>query len=91
VLVIDLGALEHFSSTTLKSLEKIHAKFAAVRGGLVLTSVEPGARDVLARTGLLALFGDQNVLPSDQHIGGSLDAGLRRGQALLAELKGAGS
>jgi SulP family sulfate permease len=91
VLVIDLGALEHFSSTTLKSLAKIHARFVTARSGLVLTSVEPGARDVLDRTGLLALLGEQNVLPTDPHIGVSLDAGLRRGQALLSELKGAGS
>ena len=54
VLVMDLGALEHFSSTTLKSLGKMHAKFAAFHSGLVLTGVEANARDVLARTGLLA-------------------------------------
>ena len=86
MLVIDLGALEHFSSTTLKVLDKIHAKFAAARSGLVLTGVEPNARDVLARTGLLARLGEQNVLPSDPHIGVSLDAGLQRGRELLAEL-----
>ncbi len=91
VLVIDLGALEHFSSTTLKSLGKMHAKFAAAHSGLVLTGVEPNARDVLARTGLLAQLGEQNVLPTDPHIGGSLDAGLRRGQALLSELQEAGT
>jgi SulP family sulfate permease len=88
VLVMDLGALEHFSSTTLKSLEKMHAKFAAGHSGLVLTGVEANARDVLVRTGLLALLGEQNVLPTDPHIGGSLDAGLLRGQALLSELQG---
>ena len=87
VLVIELGELEHFSSTTLKSLGKLHARFASVRSGLVLTGVESNARDVLARTGLLAQIGEQNVLPSDAHIGGSLDAGWRRGQALLAELR----
>ena len=54
VLVVDLGALEHFSSTTLKSLGKMHAKFAAGHSGLVLTGVEANARDVLVRTGLLA-------------------------------------
>ena len=90
VLVMDLGALEHFSSTTLKSLEKMHTKFVALHSGLVLTGVEASAREVLARTGLLAQLGEQNVLPTDPHIGGSLDAGLQRGQALLSELKGMG-
>ena len=69
----------------------MHAKFAASRSGLVLTGVEANARDVLVRTGLLAQLGEQNVLPTDPHIGGSLDAGLLRGQALLSELQGAGS
>ena len=89
MLVIDLGALEHFSSTTLKSLGKIHAKFAAAHSGLVLAGVEPSARDVLARTGLLAQLGEQNVLPSDPHLGASLDAGLQRGRELLTELQAA--
>ncbi len=87
VLVIDIGALEHFSSTTLKNLGKIHAKFAAGRSGLVLTGVEPNAREVMARTGLLKQLGEQNVLPSDPHIGASLDAGVRRGRDLLSELQ----
>jgi SulP family sulfate permease len=86
VLVIDLGALEHFSSTTLKSLGKVHAAFAAAGSGLVLAGVEPRGRDVLARTGLLAQLGERNVLPADPHIGGSLDSGLQRGLELLAEL-----
>ena len=90
VLVMDLGDLEHFSSTTLKSLGKMHAKFAAVRSGLVLTGVEPNARDVLARTGLLAQIGEQNVLPADRHLGVSLDAGLRRGREVLSELQARG-
>jgi SulP family sulfate permease len=89
VLVIDLGPLEHFSSTTLKVLGKIHGAFAAAGSGLVLAGVEPGARDVLGRTGLLEQIGEQNVLPSDPHIGASLDAGLRRGRDLLAEMHAA--
>jgi SulP family sulfate permease len=87
VLVVDLGALEHFSSTTLKTLGKLHAKYAAAGSGLVLTGVEPNAREVLARTGLLSQLGEQNVLPSDPHVGASLDAGMQRGQELMAELR----
>jgi sulfate permease, SulP family len=88
VLVIDLGDLEHFSSTTLKSLGKVQAKLAGARSGLVLTGVGPGGRDVLARTGLLEQLGEQNVLPADPHIGVSLDMGVRRGQEYMKELRG---
>jgi len=44
------------------------------------------ARDVLARTGLLAQLGQENVLPSDPHIGSSLGAGMHRGREVQAEL-----
>ena len=89
VLVIDLGALEGFSATTLKSLSKLHAAFAVARSGLVLSGVGPGARDVLSRSGLLDQFGQKNVLASDPHIGASLEAGMRRGRELLSELQAA--
>jgi len=49
--------------------------------------VSPRAHDVLERTGLLAQLGDQNVLPTDPHLGGSLDAGLQRGRDLLRDLQ----
>jgi sulfate permease, SulP family len=91
VLVIDLGALQHFSSTTLKALGKLHAILVEAGSGLVLTGVESGARDVLARTGLLAQLGEENVLPPDPHLGASLDAGLARGRRLLSELQAARS
>ena len=87
VLVVDLGELEHFSSTTLESLVKLHQKFSVAGSGLVLSGVELKAHEVLVRTGLLDKLGATNVLPSDPHLGASLDAGLRRGRDLLAELQ----
>jgi SulP family sulfate permease len=89
VLVIDLGALEHFSSTTLKAIDTLEAAFDLAGSGLVLTGVGQAARSVLSRTGLLARLGERNVLPSDPHIGASLEAGLQRGRDLLAELEAA--
>ncbi len=89
VLVLDLGALERFSSTTLKSLGKLHATFAAAGSDIVLAGVGEDARETLRRTALLTVFGEENVLPADVHLGGSLDAGLERGRTVLAGLRGA--
>ena len=88
VLVLDLGALEHFSSTTLKSLGKLHGRFAAAGSDIVLAGVGDEARETLRRTALLDVFGEPNVLPGDPHLGGSLDAGLQRGREVLSGLRG---
>jgi sulfate permease, SulP family len=87
VLVFHLGVLEDFSSTTLKQLGKYLAEVRTAGSGLVLTGVEDGARDVLARTGLLEGLGAGNVLPASEYLGGALSAGDRRGRELLAELR----
>lgn len=87
VVVLDLGTLERFSSTTLKALGKYHDRLAAGGSGLVLAGVGQDARLVLTRTGLLERIGDRNVLPRDLHVGGTLDTSLRRGQELLGELR----
>jgi hypothetical protein len=68
-------------------LERVRrADVAAVRRP-GLAGVGPSAREVLARTGLLAQFGEPNVLPSDPHVDATLDAGLGRGRALPSELE----
>jgi SulP family sulfate permease len=86
VLVLDVGELQHFSSTTLKNLGKYHAGLAGAGSGLVLVGIGERSRDILAHTGLLAQLGEKNVLPPDPHLGGILESGLRRGQELLVEL-----
>lgn len=88
VLVLDLGALQRFSSTTLEHIAKAHAKQASAGGHLVLAGVGDDARAVLARTGVLAIIGERNVLPGDRHLGASFDAGLARGRELLADVGG---
>ncbi len=89
VLVLDLGALQRFSSTTLKHIAKAHTRQASAGGHLVLTGVGDDARAVLARTGVLAIIGEHNVLPGDRHLGASYETGLARGRALLAAARGA--
>jgi hypothetical protein len=85
VLVLDVGSLQQVSSTALKQLAKYHALLQAAGSGLVLSGIGGPLRESLARTGLLARVGEQNVLPPDPHLGASLDAGARRGRELLAE------
>jgi SulP family sulfate permease len=87
VLVIDVGALQDFSSTTLKQLDRYRAKLDAAGSGLVLAGISQPSREVLARTGLLGRLGDRNVLPQEAHLGAILEAGLHRGQELLGELQ----
>ena len=87
VLVLDVGVLEHFSSTTLKQLDTYHAKLAAAGSGLVLVGIGEASRQVLTRTGLLGRLGESNSLPQDPHLGATLDSGIRRGRQLLLELQ----
>jgi hypothetical protein len=88
VVVLHLGDLQAFSSTTLKTLHKLADRYSRAGSGIVLTGVGEAARETLARTGLLEVFGAANIVGDDPHLGADLDAGLERGQALLAELQG---
>jgi SulP family sulfate permease len=89
VVVLDVGDLRHVASTALKQLDQYEAKLSRSGGALVLAGVDPAAHAVLAKTGLLERIGEENVLPPDPHLGGALQAGRFRGQALLAELRAA--
>lgn len=91
VVVLDLGRLEVGSSTMLKALGKYRTALASAGSGIVLTGVSTQFHAVLERTGLLAQFGQANVLPEDPHLGAALETGVTRGQALLDELRAAGS
>jgi SulP family sulfate permease len=89
VLVLDVGTLQHFSSTTLKQLDKYRAGLASAGSGLVLAGVGPDSRRVLERTGLLERLGEENVLAPDPHPGLAFEHCLRRGEELLGELRAA--
>jgi sulfate permease, SulP family len=89
VLVLDVGALQNFSSTTLKSISKYHDGLAAAGSHFVLTGVSDASRSTLERTGGLDRIGPDNVLSADAHLGASLEAGLRRGQVLFDSLRSA--
>jgi SulP family sulfate permease len=91
VLVLDIGALQSYSSTMLKALGKYHASLAAAGSGLVLSGVSDGLRNTLAETSLLEQIGLTNVLPAEPHFDVALEQGLRRGQELLAELQQCGA
>jgi SulP family sulfate permease len=89
VLVLDVGSLQEFSSTTLKHIEKYRAEVAEVGSGLVLTGIGDDSRSTLVRTELLERLGDRNVLADDPHVGASIEIGWRRGCELLEELRAA--
>lgn len=89
VLVFDVGALQHYSSTMLKELRNYHESLARVGSGLVLVGVGERSRVTLVRTGLLARFGPENVLADDPYLGRALELGVLRGTELLDELRSA--
>jgi SulP family sulfate permease len=89
VIVLNVGALQHYSSTMLKQLAKYHESLAAAGSGLVLVGIRPEQRSVLKRTGLLDKLGDDNVLASDPHLAVADEQGLQRGRELLKELSAA--
>jgi SulP family sulfate permease len=91
VVVLDIQALQHFSSTMLKQLSKYRENLAAAGSGLVLVGVGPAQRAVLGRTGLLDQLGDANVLGSDPHLALADERGLQRGRELLEQLRAAGA
>jgi SulP family sulfate permease len=87
VLVVNIGALQRYSSTMLKQLARYVTELTDAGSGLVLTGVGDEQRDTLTRTGLMDLIGAPNVLPPDPHPQVMTDRSLHRGRQLLAELR----
>jgi SulP family sulfate permease len=87
VLVLDVGDLQDYSSTMLKALSTYQARLASHGSGLVLIGVREHSRTILERTGLLEQIGPENVLATDPHLVLSLERGMQRARALLAELE----
>lgn len=86
VIVIDVGALRHYSSTMLKQLERYLGDLTAAGSAIVLTGVTDDARRELSRTGFSGKIGEQNILPPDPHLDVTEANGLRRGSELLDQL-----
>lgn len=91
MVVLDLGDVRSFSSTTLKALRHYHDALVAAGQGLVLTGVAAAPHTTLERTGLIDVLGSPNVLPDDAHLGHDAAAGGARGSAMLAEFATRGS
>jgi SulP family sulfate permease len=87
VLVLDVGDLQDYSSTMLKALSTYQVRLASHGSGLVLIGVRELSRTILERTGLLEQMGPENVLATDPHLVLSLERGMQRARALLAELE----
>jgi len=87
VLVLDVGALQKYSSTMLKHLGAYHARLVSAGSGLVLSGIGDAGRATLDRTGLLAQIGARNVVAPDPHLDVSLELALQRGRQLLAEIR----
>ena len=87
VIVFDLGGVHRYSSTMLKRLAHYVDGLRAAGSGLVLLQVGDDERRTLDRVGLLDAIGPDNVLAPDRHLDVYVEAGLRRGRELLADLR----
>ena len=64
VTLLDLGQLLNMDTTGLEALETLHQMLKKRGGHLILCAVQEQPRGLLARSGLLAELGDQNVVPT---------------------------
>lgn len=86
VVIIDVGALQRFSSTMLKQLNDYACHLASSGSAIVLTGVTDTGRETLARAGTADLLGKDNILPPDPHIIVAIETAFRRGQTRLCDL-----
>jgi SulP family sulfate permease len=64
VMILELSQLLNMDSTGLEALETLHAMLKKRGGRLVIAGVQEQPRGLLARSGLLAELGADNVVPT---------------------------
>jgi SulP family sulfate permease len=87
VVVVDLGDLQHFSSTMLKEVDHYLEQLHSAGSALVLVGIDDEERQVLSRTGLVDRVGEANILPLDRHIDVAFETALRAGRDRLEQLQ----
>jgi SulP family sulfate permease len=87
VVVVDLGELQHFSSTMLKEVDHYLEQLHSAGSALVLVGIDDEERQVLSRTGLVDRVGEANILPLEPHIDVAFEAALRVGRDRLEQLQ----
>ncbi len=86
VIILRLRGREHASSTGLKWLIHFHEELKEDGNLLLLAGVRPNVMNLLKRTGIIDVIGDEKVFPAQPGIGASLDAALEFAENWLKEL-----
>lgn len=86
VVILRLRGHGDMGSTFLNVISTYARKIEANGGKLLLSGVDPDAKERLAASGHLDAIGVENVFTADEIIGHSTDAAFQAGNALLAEL-----
>lgn len=83
VVVLFLRGRKELGSTAMGVLHRYALTLQDGNGRLILADVEETVRKQLERTGMLAFFGEENVLHADPKILASARAGLDAGRSVL--------
>lgn len=88
IVILRMRGHGDMGSTFLNVVSGYAAKIQANGGRLLLSGVEPAARDRLAASGHLDIIGKENVFTADEVLGHSTKAALAFGDQLLKEANG---
>jgi sulfate permease, SulP family len=87
-LVLVIRNLHTLSSTAVKWLVQMVKELRAGGNTLFLADVDPAVVDILRKTGILAIIGEQNVFPSTEHVLEADNQAWDAAQKWLAERQG---
>ena len=83
-VILRVRGREQVSSTGLKWLQRYTRELHEGGNVLLLAGVQPVVKDMLERTGLMDIVGQENVFEAQPGLGASLDTALAAAQAWLS-------
>lgn len=84
VVAINLRGKSEIGSTFVNVLQRYAQQLGRRQGKLMLVGVDPAVRDQLAKTGLLATLGDENVFTATPQLGEALNRAVVAANAWMA-------
>ena len=88
VVAIMVRGEPDLGSTFMNVIRRYTESLKARNGRLMLVGVEPSVRDQLARTGLLAVVGPENIFMAQPQIGAAVNAAAQEASRWLKETSG---
>jgi SulP family sulfate permease len=85
VVAINLRGISEIGSTYMTVLQRYSQALQGRQGKLMLVGVDPLVRDQLAKTGMLAVIGDENVFMATPQIGEALNQAVAAANAWIGQ------